>query len=35
MVCPKYGSDNVNVQMITESELKTKHHGILYWFFIG
>ena len=31
MNCPKCGSSNVNVQMVSESKLKTKHHGILYW----
>ena len=25
MKCPKCGSENVNVQMVTESKLKTKH----------
>lgn len=35
MKCPKCGSENVNVQMVTESILKTKHHGIIYWLFIG
>lgn len=33
MVCPKCGSDNVNVQAV--SEVKTKHKGCLYWLFIG
>lgn len=35
MQCPKCGSTNVNVQMVTESELKTKHKSIWYWIFIG
>lgn len=35
MVCPKCGSDNVNVQMVTETKLVNKHHGVLWWVFIG
>lgn len=35
MTCNKCGSSNVNVQMVSESQLKTKHHGILYWLLIG
>ena len=35
MVCPKCGSNNVNVQMVTETQLKNKHHGIFWWLFIG
>ena len=35
MKCPKCGSENVNVQMVSESQLKNKHHSILYWLFIG
>lgn len=35
MKCPKCGSDNTNVQMVTESQLKNKHHSIAYWMFIG
>lgn len=30
MVCPKCGSENVSVQMVTETQLITKHHGILW-----
>ena len=30
MNCPKCGSENVNVQMVSESQLKTKHHSFLY-----
>lgn len=33
MVCPKCGSNNVNVQMV--SEQVKKHHSIWYWLFIG
>ena len=35
MVCPKCGSENVNVQMVSETKLKQKHHGIFWWIFIG
>ncbi len=35
MQCPKCGSTNVNVQMVSESQLKNKHKSILYWIFIG
>lgn len=35
MVCSKCGSENVTVQMVTETELKQKKHGILYWICIG
>lgn len=35
MTCPKCGSNNVNVQMVSESHLKTKHRGIFWWLFIG
>lgn len=35
MVCPKCGSNNVNVQMVTETRLKNKHHGIIWWLIIG
>lgn len=35
MKCPKCESENVNVQMVTETKLKTKHHSILYWLLIG
>ena len=31
MRCPKCKSENVNVQMVTESKLKVKHHSILWW----
>lgn len=34
MQCPKCGSDNVNVQMVSESKLK-RNHSKLYWIFIG
>lgn len=35
MVCPKCGSDQVNAQMVTETQLRQKHHGILWWICIG
>lgn len=35
MKCPKCGSENVNVQMVTESQLKNKGKGCAYWLFIG
>ncbi len=35
MKCKKCGSENVNVQVVTETKLKTKHHGIIYWLLIG
>ena len=35
MKCPKCGSENVNVQMVTETKLKTKHHGVIWWICIG
>lgn len=35
MQCPKCSSTNVNVQVVTETKLKNKHHNILWWFFVG
>lgn len=35
MICPKCSSTNVNVQIVTETKLKQKKHGVLYWLFIG
>lgn len=35
MVCPKCKSQNVNVQAVSETQLKRKHHGIFWWLFIG
>lgn len=35
MRCPKCGSENVTVQVVTETNLKIKHHGIFWWLFIG
>lgn len=31
MICPKCGSENVNVQVVSETKLKKKHHGLIYW----
>lgn len=33
MKCKNCGSDNVNIQAV--STLRTKHHGVLWWLFIG
>lgn len=35
MTCPKCGSTNVNVQMVSESQLKNKHRGCLWWLCVG
>lgn len=35
MKCPKCGSENVTVQLLTETELKEKKHGILWWICVG
>lgn len=35
MYCPKCGTQNVSIQMVTENQLKTKHHSFLYWLIIG
>lgn len=35
MVCPKCNSENINVQVVTETILKNKHHGIIWWLCIG
>lgn len=35
MKCPKCGSDKVNIQVVNEVELKTKHHSALWWIFWG
>ena len=35
MKCPKCGSENVSVQVVTETKLKEKKHGVLYWIFVG
>lgn len=35
MTCPKCKSENVNAQMVTDTQLKQKRHGVIYWIFIG
>lgn len=35
IICPKCKSGNVNVQIITNTQLKNKHHGAGWWIFIG
>ena len=35
MVCPKCGSQNVTVQVVNDIELKDKHHGVIWWLFVG
>lgn len=35
MTCPKCGSNNVTVQMVSETELKTKHRSVIWWIFVG
>ena len=35
MTCPKCGSGNVNIQVVTETTLKNKHHGVIWWLLIG
>ena len=35
MRCPKCGSENVTVQVVTETELKEKKHGIIWWCCVG
>lgn len=35
MVCPRCGSSNVSVQVVTQTEVKDKHHGVFWWICIG
>lgn len=35
MTCIKCGSDNISVQVINEQQLVNKHHGLIWWIFIG
>lgn len=35
MTCPKCRSNNVSVQMVTDTKLKNAHHGIIWWIFVG
>ena len=35
LCCPKCGSNHVNVQVVSESQLRNKHHGCIWWLVIG
>lgn len=35
MVCPKCGSENVKVQMVTETQLVAQHHSVIWWICVG
>lgn len=35
MTCPKCHSENVQIQIVNEAQLITKHHGCLWWCFVG
>ena len=35
MKCSKCGSENISIQVVNESHLVTKHHGIIWWLCIG
>lgn len=35
MTCSKCNSQNISIQVVNESKLVTKHHGILWWLCIG
>lgn len=35
MVCPKCGSANVNVQIVSDVTSKTEHHGVMWWLFVS
>ena len=35
MQCNKCSSNNVTIQVVNEQNLVTKHHGIIWWLFIG
>ena len=35
MQCPKCGSNSVTVQMVTDTQLKTKRHSIFWWILVG
>ena len=35
MRCPNCGSDNVNIQVVNEAKLVTKHHGVIWWLLVG
>ena len=35
MKCPKCKSEDVRIELVTESKLKNKHHSVLWWIFVG
>lgn len=35
MTCPKCRSENVNVQVVSETQIKNKHHGVIWWLLLG
>ena len=35
MTCPKCHSENVQIQIVNEAQLITKHHGCGWWLCIG
>lgn len=35
MKCPKCGSENVSVQIVTDAHLVDQHHGCLWWLCVG
>lgn len=35
MKCPKCGSENVTVQMVTHTKIINHHHSVFWWIFIG
>ena len=35
MKCPKCGSENVSVNVVTDIKMKDKHHNIIWWIFVG
>ena len=35
MMCPKCKSENVSIQIVNEIKLKNKHHGLIWWLFVG
>ena len=35
MTCPNCGSSNVTVQAVTDAQLKTQHHGCLWWLLVS
>lgn len=35
MKCPKCGSDNVSVQVVTETKMVDQHHSFLWWICVG